>query len=122
MTRRSRAYLNEFESVCAQAQAPTRCCAGGAGAAAAWAARPGRRGPGRFCSGSHRAEPAGSGSALLGGCHGFYATTDRPWMQARRAVYAYILAAVRAQLKAPTFATAWAEGRTITLAQAIAYA
>jgi predicted neutral ceramidase superfamily lipid hydrolase len=39
-----------------------------------------------------------------------------------RADYDRILAAVRAQLDEQTFAAAWAEGRAMTLEQAIAYA
>jgi hypothetical protein len=44
------------------------------------------------------------------------------WAAGERAEYDRTAALVRPQLDKPTFAIAWAEGRTMTLEQAIAYA
>jgi hypothetical protein len=59
---------------------------------------------------------------LFGAAEGLRARIGAIGQPIERAVYADSVASVRTQLNQKTFAAAWAEGRAMTLEQAIAYA
>jgi hypothetical protein len=58
----------------------------------------------------------------LGAAEALRETIGLPLAPVDRAAYERNVAAVRAQFDAASFAAAWAEGRAMTLEQAIAYA
>ncbi|MDQ5851614.1 MAG: tetratricopeptide repeat protein, partial [Chloroflexota bacterium] len=65
---------------------------------------------------------AARAARLLGAVEGFYASSGAPMHYNARREYDRAVAAVHAQLDEAAFAAAWAEGRAMTLEQAITYA
>jgi hypothetical protein len=77
----------------------------------------------------HQAEPSPlrieglrRAARLLGAAQDLHRLTQRIWMSLERADPKRLAADVRAQLGETVFANAWAEGRAMTLEQAIDYA